>query len=284
MKSAVVTGVSSGIGWGVTKILTNKGVHVFGSVRKAADGDALKAEFGDLFTPLVFDVTDDAAVAAGAAQVRAALDGNTLFGLVNNAGIAAPGPLLHQPIDEFRNQLEVNITGQLIVTQAFAPLLGADRDLTGEPGRIVMISSAAGKNAAPFLGAYAASKHGLEGMTESLRRELMLYGIDVIIVGPGAVATKIWDKAEDVDVTRYMNSAYAPILDQFKNYMISSGRKGLAREKLGRAVWKALTIAKPKTRYAVVPNRLMNWTIPQLLPKRVVDRLIGKRLGLTPKD
>lgn len=281
MKAVVVTGVSTGIGWGTTKVLTKKGMHVFGSVRNAADGERLKSEFGDAFTPLIFDVTDEAAVVAGAAQVREALDGQTLFGLVNNAGIAAPGPLLHQSIDEFRNQLDVNITGQLIVTQALAPLLGADREMDGPPGRIVMISSVAGKNGAPFLGAYAASKHGLEGMAESLRRELSLFGIDVIIIGPGAVATKIWDKAEQVDVTPYQNTAFAPALDKLKSFMIAQGKKGLAPEKLGRAVLKALTTQNPKTRYAVVPGRLANWTIPQLLPRRTVDRILAKRLGLT---
>ncbi len=284
MKSVVVTGVSTGIGWGITKILTKNGVHVFGSVRKAEDGERLKSEFGDLFTPLLFDVTDEAAVAQGARTVRDALNGATLFGLVNNAGIAAPGPVLNQPIDEFRNQLEVNITGQVIVTQAFAPLLGIDKDLTGKPGRIVMISSVAGKNGAPFLGAYAASKHGLEGVSESLRRELMLFGIDVVIVGPGAVATKIWDKAEDVDVTQYQNSPFAPALDRIKEYMIANGKKGFPPEKLGRVVWKALTTANPKTRYAVVPGRLMNWTLPGLLPKRTVDGMMAGRLGLKKED
>lgn len=284
MKSVVVTGVSTGIGWGITKVLTKNGVHVFGSVRKAEDGERLKSEFGDLFTPLLFDVTDEAAVAQGARTVRDALNGATLFGLVNNAGIAAPGPVLNQPIDEFRNQLEVNITGQVIVTQAFAPLLGVDTDLKGEPGRIVMISSVAGKNGAPFLGAYAASKHGLEGVSESLRRELMLFGIDVVIVGPGAVATKIWDKAEDVDVTQYQNSPFAPALDRIKEYMIANGKKGFPPEKLGRVVWKALTTANPKTRYAVVPGRLMNWTLPGLLPKRTVDGMMAGRLGLKKED
>lgn len=284
MKSVVVTGVSTGIGWGITKVLTKNGVHVFGSVRKAEDGERLKSEFGDLFTPLLFDVTDEAAVAQGARTVREALNGATLFGLVNNAGIAAPGPVLNQPIDEFRNQLEVNITGQVIVTQAFAPLLGVEKDLTGEPGRIVMISSVAGKNGAPFLGAYAASKHGLEGVSESLRRELMLFGIDVVIVGPGAVATKIWDKAEEVDVTQYQNSPFAPALDRIKEYMIANGKKGFPPEKLGRVVWKALTTANPKTRYAVVPGRLMNWTLPGLLPKRTVDGMMAGRLGLKKED
>ena len=118
--------------------------------------------------PLLFDVTDAAAVAQAAEQVAAALGGETLAGLVNNAGIAVAGPLLYLKLDEFRQQIEVNLTGQLIVTQAFAPLLGADRSRKGEPGRIVMISSVGGKNANPFMGPYNASKFGLEGMSEAL--------------------------------------------------------------------------------------------------------------------
>jgi NAD(P)-dependent dehydrogenase (short-subunit alcohol dehydrogenase family) len=111
----------------------------------------LSQEFGNSFTPLIFDVTDEAAVAAGAKQVETALGAETLFGLVNNAGIVVPGPLLYLKIDDFRHQIAVNLTGQLIVTQAFTPLLGADRSRKGAPGRIVMISSVGGKNALPFL-------------------------------------------------------------------------------------------------------------------------------------
>ena len=183
MKTVVVTGASTGIGWGCVKVLIAAGSRVFGSVRKQADGDRLSAAFGPNFTPLLFDVTDEAAVAAGARQVEAALGGETLSGLVNNAGIAVPGPLLHLKIDDFEHQLAVNVTGQLIVTQAFAPLLGVDRSRKGVPGRIVMISSVGGKNAMPFLGAYSASKFALEGMSESLRRELMPFGIDVQSAG-----------------------------------------------------------------------------------------------------
>ncbi|HVE05113.1 MAG TPA: SDR family NAD(P)-dependent oxidoreductase, partial [Rhizomicrobium sp.] len=186
MKSVVVTGSSTGIGWGIAKVLIAKGFRVFGSVRKAEDGERLRKEFGANFVPLYFDVTDAAAVAKGADQVAGALGGEMLFGLVNNAGIAVAGPLLYLKIDEFRHQIDVNLTGQLIVTQAFAPLLGADRSRKGEPGRIVMISSVGGKNASPFVGPYSASKFGLEGLSESLRRELMLFGIDVIIVAPGS--------------------------------------------------------------------------------------------------
>ena len=280
MKSVVVTGVSTGIGWGTTRVLTKAGFHVFGSVRKEADAQRLKQEFGDKFTPLLFDVTDVAAVKRGADEVRAALKGEKLFGLVNNAGIAVSGPLLELPLDEFRQQMEVNLTGPLIVTQAFAPLLGADTSLKGAPGRIVNISSVGGKQAAPFIGPYAASKFALEGLSESLRRELLLFGIDVIVIGPGAVKTQIWAKAEEVDITPYLKSPYYPSLVKFRDFFLKSAETGLAPERLGGAILKALTVKNPKVRYAVVPQRLQNWTIPQLLPKRFVDRMIGKATGL----
>jgi NAD(P)-dependent dehydrogenase (short-subunit alcohol dehydrogenase family) len=161
MKSVVVTGASTGIGWGCAKVLIGKGFRVFGSVRKQADADRLANAFGANFVPVLFDVTDAAAAKAGAETVAAQLKGEPLFGLVNNAGIAVPGPLLHLDIDEFRHQLEVNVTGQLIVTQAFVPLLMAQPSHKEGPGRIVMISSVGGKNASPFVGAYNASKFAL---------------------------------------------------------------------------------------------------------------------------
>jgi NAD(P)-dependent dehydrogenase (short-subunit alcohol dehydrogenase family) len=279
MKSVVVTGASTGIGWGCVKVLSGNGYRVFGSVRKQADADRLAREFGANFVPLLFDVTDEAAVAAGARQVEAALGGETLSGLVNNAGIAVPGPLLYLKIDDFKHQITVNLTGQLIVTQAFAPLLGSDRSRRGPPGRIVMISSVGGKNASPFVGPYNASKFGLEGLSESLRRELMLFGIDVIIVAPGAVATPIWDKADAVDVSQYANTPYAGALNAVKDYMISNGKKGFAPEKLGEVVMKALTATTPKTRYTVTPDPFQNWMVNSL-PKRMVDNIMARRLGL----
>ena len=281
MKSIVITGVSTGIGWGAAKMAIAQGFRVFGSVRKAADAERLSAEFGPNFTPLIFDVTDEAAVATAAGQVRVALGGETLFGLVNNAGVAVAGPLLHLPIEEFRQQIEINLTGAVIVTQAFAPLLGADADLTGPPGRIVNISSVGGRNATPFLAPYNASKFALEGLSESLRRELMLLGIDVIVVAPGAVATAIWGKAEQVDVTPYQNTAFAPALDKVRAFMLANGGKGLKPEALGEAILHALTTAKPKVRYTVAPDPIADF-MQNHLPKRVVDNLIAGRLGLAP--
>jgi NAD(P)-dependent dehydrogenase (short-subunit alcohol dehydrogenase family) len=279
MRPVVVTGASTGIGWGCVKVLIESGSRVFGSVRKQTDAERLSKEFGTNFTPLIFDVTDEAAVAAGAKQVEAALGGETLFGLVNNAGIAVPGPLLYLGIDDFKHQITVNVTGQLIVTQAFAPLLGVDRARKGAPGRIVMISSVGGKNAMPFLGPYSASKFALEGLSESLRRELMPFGIDVIIIAPGTVATPIWDRANELDITPYANTPYAGPLDRLKRFMVANGKKGLPAEKLGEAVKTALTIAKPKTRYTVAPNPLQN-LMANTLPKRFVDNLIARRIGL----
>ncbi|MBI1406968.1 MAG: SDR family NAD(P)-dependent oxidoreductase [Caulobacter sp.] len=281
-RSIVVTGVSTGIGWGAVKVLTEKGFHVFGSVRKPADADRLKQEFGDGFTPLIFDVTDEAAVKQSVATVREALKGETLAGLVNNAGIAVAGPLLMLPIEDFRQQMDVNVTGLVITSQAFAPLLAADPGTTGTPGRIVNISSVGGRNAMPFMAPYNASKFAVEAISESLRRELQLFGIDVVVVAPGAVATPIWSKAEEVDVSPYAGSAYGPALDRLRAFMMQNGPKGLPPEAIGRAIHKALTTARPKVRYTVTPDPVQV-LMSEILPRRTMDRIVGKRLGLLPE-
>ncbi|HYN08910.1 MAG TPA: SDR family NAD(P)-dependent oxidoreductase [Vicinamibacterales bacterium] len=280
MKSVVVTGTSTGIGYSTAQVLTKQGMRVFGSVRQAADGERLQRELGQLFVPLLLDVTDTTAVARAAEQVAAQLAGRTLFGLVNNAGVAFPGPLLHLPIADFRYQLEVNLTAQLFLTQTFAPLLGADERRQGAPGRIVMISSISGRTASPFVGAYSTSKFGLEGMSECLRRELMVFGIDVIVIAPGAVATPIWNKVESLDVGRLAHTRYGASLKMVKDLAIENGRRGLPAEVIGRAVLTALTATRPKTRYTITPEPI-KFFIGKLLPKRVLDRMIAKRLGLT---
>ena len=279
MKSVVVTGVSTGIGWGCAKVLIAQGFRVFGSVRKPADAARLSAEFGPNFVPLVFDVTDQAAVRAAAEKVSEALGGEPLAGLVNNAGIAVAGPLLHLPVAEFREQMEVNVTGVVIVTQAFAPLLFLRESGHGTPGRIVNISSVGGKNGTPFLAPYNASKFALEGLSEALRRELLLFGVDVIIVAPGAVATAIWGKAQEVDIGPYRQTAFYPALEKVRAFMNGAG--GLKPEALGELVAKALTTAKPKVRYTIAPDMLQTFMMAHL-PRRMVDRMVGKRLGLTP--
>jgi NAD(P)-dependent dehydrogenase (short-subunit alcohol dehydrogenase family) len=281
-RSVVVTGVSTGIGWGAVKVLVGQGFHVFGSVRKQADAERLKAEFGDAFTPLLFDVTDEAAVREGAKQVKAVLGGATLAGLVNNAGIAVAGPLLYLSLDDWRQQLEVNLTGVVIATQAFAPLLGAGGERVAKPGRIVNISSVGGRNGNPFMAPYCTTKFGLEGLSESLRRELLPFGVDVVVVAPGAVATPIWDKADQIDTSRYANTPYIKALDRMRAYMLQIGKSGLPPEKIGEAIATALTADKPKTRYVVSPSP-MQVLMTEILPKRTLDRIVGKRLGLLPE-
>ncbi len=281
MRSVVITGASTGIGWATAKLLLDRGFRVFGSVRKPADADRLKAEFGANFIPLRFDVTDEAAVLAAAREVRAVLAGETLAGLVNNAGIAVAGPVLELSADEFRRQMEVNFIGPIIATQAFGPLLGSDPSLKGPLGKIVMISSVAGKNGNPLSSAYSASKHAIEGLSESLRREMMLFGIDVIIIAPGAVKTPIWSKADEVDISAYKNSPYFPAMERVRKFFLHLGEIGLPPERIAARIADVLTSANPRVRYEITPDPMQH-LIRALLPKRVVDRIIAKRLGLLP--
>jgi NAD(P)-dependent dehydrogenase (short-subunit alcohol dehydrogenase family) len=281
MRSVVITGASTGIGWATAKLLLDRGFRVFGSVRRPADADRLKTEFGANFIPLRFDVTDEAAVLAAAREVRAVLAGETLAGLVNNAGIAVAGPVLELSADEFRRQMEVNFIGPIIATQAFGPLLGSDPSLKGPRGKIVMISSVAGKNGNPLSSAYSASKHAIEGLSESLRREMMLFGIDVIIIAPGAVKTPIWSKADEVDISAYKNSPYFPAMERVRKFLLHLGEIGLPPERIAARIADVLTSANPRVRYEITPDPMQH-LIRALLPKRVVDRIIAKRLGLLP--
>jgi len=282
-KDAVITGVSTGIGMETTRLLISKGYRVFGSVRKQTDADRLQKQMGDRYVPLIMDVTDADAIQRASEKVGALLGSNRLAGLVNNAGMVVSGPLLYLRPSEFRRQLEANMVGPLMVTQAFAPLLGTDNKRTGPVGRIVNISSTVAKVVPPFLGAYAASKWGLEGMSEALRRELKLFGIDLVIIEPGAVNTAMYDKGETEDLSEFKTTPYWGAIESFRKYIVTEGRKGLPPERLARAVYAALNAAKPKTRYAVVPQRLKNWTLPRLLPDRMVDDAIAKQMGFIRK-
>jgi NAD(P)-dependent dehydrogenase (short-subunit alcohol dehydrogenase family) len=284
-RAVVVTGASNGIGRATAARVAAEGGLAFAGVRRPADAASLKAELGDGVHPLLFDVTEETAVRAAAAVVEAKLGKRNLFGLVNNAGVAVPGPLLHLDSDELRQQIEINVIGVHNVTRAFAPLLGASPDRGadyGPKGRIVMISSVAGRNGMPFMGPYAASKHALEGYSESLRRELMAYGVDVVIIGPGAIATPIWDKGEQVDITRYDNTPYRAPLEKIRTYMLNQGRNGLPAPEVGALVWRALTLARPKTRYSIMRKPFVDEIAPRALPKRLADSITASRLALKP--
>ena len=232
----LVTGASSGIGYATVAELLDADYKVLGSVRTQADADRLAQEFGDNFHPLIFDVTDADTVQAAAAQTRDIVGDNGLYGLVNNAGIAVGGPLQHLPLAEFRQPFDVNVFGTLTVTQAFLPLLGADHSSSLPAGRIVNISSISGHTVYPFVGPYAASKYALEALRDGLRRELLIYGIKVILVVPGSVNTPIWKKADAQDFERYQDTDYGPALDEIRKNVDDAGRLGMPVERDRKSV------------------------------------------------
>jgi NAD(P)-dependent dehydrogenase (short-subunit alcohol dehydrogenase family) len=280
MPAVVITGVSSGIGHATAKLLLDKGFRVFGSVRKQADADRLKQQFGDNFTPLVFDVTDEAAVHAAAGEVRAALGGQKLAGLVNNAGIAVSGAVLDLKPEDFRRQFEVNVIAPIVATQAFAPLLGTDAALQGPPGRIVMVSSIAGKIGNPIMAAYSASKHALNGLSEGLRREMMLFGIEVVVIAPGAVKTPIWAKAEQEDISRFAGSPFYPALQKIRAMLPEMDKSGLPPETIADHIYQGLAAPEPKVLDTITPGAL-RYLIMTRLPSRMLDKMVAKRMGLT---
>ena len=278
--SAVITGVSTGIGYATAKLLVERGFQVFGSVRSEADAERIAREFGPDYYALIMDVTDETAVRRSADTVREKLGQNRLFALINNAGIEMTGPLAYLPLDRFRLQLEVNLIGVLSVTQAFLPLLGTDPQRIGNPGKIINISSALGRLAVPFVGAYCASKFGLEALSDSLRREMMMFGIDVIVVEPGAIVTPIWEKAEGKLLQDFPNTPYQRSLTKFVETAMKSGREGFPATKVAELIARILATKRPKARYTIIPNRFVEYTIPRLLPTRMLDYLMGKYLGI----
>jgi NAD(P)-dependent dehydrogenase (short-subunit alcohol dehydrogenase family) len=282
-KCFLVTGASTGIGRAIADKLVAQGHFVFASVRKSTDGEAINVAYGANGQAVYFDVSYQNAIDDAAILIGKQLGDRTLDGLVNNAGIANPGPALVQPMAEIEQVFNVNLMGIIRCCRAFAPLLGADPTRTGPRGRIVNITSASGKFGYPFTAAYVASKHAVEGYSESLRRELMLLGIDVIIVGPGAVKTPIWQKGAHSSASQYEGTIWAAPLAKLNTSLAAMDQEGLEADVIGEVVSTALMTAKPKTRYAPVPNKLMNWWLPRFLPARIVDGVIAKNLGLMRK-
>ncbi|MEO1039151.1 MAG: SDR family oxidoreductase [Pseudomonadota bacterium] len=278
-RTVLITGASTGIGYAAAQRLASAGWRVFAGVRKQSDADRVAEIEG--VTPVFVDVTDGESVASGAAAVRDALSGRRLNGLVNNAGVAVAGPLLHLPIEEMERQLDINVTGQLRVTQAFVPLMIDGDNPSGTQGRIVNMSSVAGLNAAPLVTPYACSKFALEAFTQGLRREMALYEIDVVAINPGPIATPIWDKAEEVDPEQYRKTDYYGAIQRLLAYMLDRGRKGLPPDRVAEAVERALIDRKPKLNTIVTPEGFQQWLLG-VLPKRITDRIITKQLGLTP--
>jgi len=280
MKYIVVTGASSGIGFETVRYLLEKGYYVFGSVRTAADATKLAARFPLNFTPLVFDLTDEPAMIASVEQVTAILGDHNLSGLVNNAGIVVPGPMLHLSKEKMRHQFEVNTFGPLVLCQLYFPLLRSKG--VHQPGRIVNVSSLAAEIALPFMGPYSASKRALSNLAHALRREYYPYGIQVIDIQPGRVKTGIVDTLasnaapfSDTDfeagMTRYLDSA---------QYLRD---RGLSPEAIAATIYRALNDARPQLLYVKPYRYFSRWKIPANLPARMLDRILAKRMRLLPE-
>lgn len=279
LKSVVITGVSTGIGYAAAQRLLAAGYQVFGSVRSAEDAARVEEALGDLFRSLIFDVTDAGTVQQAAEQVGAALQGKNLTALVNNAGVSTAGPLLHMPLDIFQQTLEVNVTGLLNVTQQMAPLLGARGDAPRPRGRVINISSVSGRVAYPFMGAYAASKHALEALSDALRRELLMYDVDVIVVEPGTVRTPLVDKFA-AQIARYLETDYGPSLRKVAQQVQKREASALPVEAVTRVIVEAIESRRPKTRYPIPRKRLTGWLLPRWLPDRWLDAFVARQLKL----
>jgi NAD(P)-dependent dehydrogenase (short-subunit alcohol dehydrogenase family) len=271
--TVLVTGASSGIGEATVLHLRELGFSPIAAVRK--DEDAERLEGLGLRTTRI-DVTDADQIAAA----RDALGDEPLAGLVNNAGIAVAAPLEFLPIDRLRQQLEINLIGQAAVTQAFLPALRSAR------GRIVNVSSIGGRVGLPLVGAYNASKFGLEGLSDSLRRELRPLGVDVIVIEPGGVKTPIWNKAEQL--ADQMLEDVPPEAERLYGGQIAAVRKntqriatdsGIQPSEVAEAIGTALTAKRPRARYLVGNDAKQRAVMSKLLPARIMDRLIGRALG-----
>ena len=274
-KSIVITGVSTGIGRASLDLLHEKGYHIFGSVRNQADADKLSKIYPDRFTPLRFDVQNHDEVVKASKVVFEQCE--TLVGLINNAGIAIPGPLELLSEEQFEKQLDVNVKSIRRITNLFLPLLGTKPGSAKQPGRIINISSVSGLFNSPFNGAYSISKHALESMTDIYRRELRRYGIKVIAIEPGPIKTEIWKKNLN-KMDEFKDSDYYEVLQKADKIIENAERNALTVENVSRLVAKCLTVSRPKTRYIVHKNKFAFRLMAYYLPDKITDWLVHKTL------
>lgn len=275
--AVVITGASTGIGEASAVHLANLGFRVFAGVRKDQDAARLAARHRAI-TPIKLEVTDAGHIAAAADSVQAALGGERLAGLVNNAGIAVGSPLEFIPIDELRRQFDINTIAPVAVTQVFLPMLRESR------GRVVHVSSAGGLLSNPFAGAYSASKFALEALADAMRIELRPWGIHVILIEPGSIATPIWERGQalaDQLLERMPARAielYGPQIERARHIADLAAKRGRPPEAAAKAIGKAFTEPNPAPRYLVGADARAQATIARLLPTRLKDRLITRVL------
>ncbi|MGB4958277.1 MAG: SDR family NAD(P)-dependent oxidoreductase [Saprospiraceae bacterium] len=280
MENIFITGVSSGIGLDAMRALIGDGYHVIGTVRKASDATQLKDEFGDKCTILTFDVRDINLCMEGLDQIKPKLTSGGLRCLINNAGVAVPGPLQYLTEEEFEHQMDVNVKAVRRITNLLLPFLGVDKKY--KPGTIINISSVSGLFNSPFNGAYCISKHALESMTDIYRRELAMFGIKVSAIEPGPVKTKIWAKNKGT-LDRFADTEYGSMLKSADKMIENAEKSALDVEVITNTIHKILASKSPKPRYLVHKKKWFFHLIAHYVPDTIVDRIIARTISAKDK-
>jgi NAD(P)-dependent dehydrogenase (short-subunit alcohol dehydrogenase family) len=281
--AVVVTGASTGIGRATALYLDREGYSVFAGVRKQKDAESLEEVGSDRLTPITIDVTEERSIKAAEQTVHGAVGEEGLAGLVNNAGVGFGGPVEYIPLDDYRQSFEVNFFGQIAVTQAFLPHLRRAR------GTIVNIASIGGRIASPFMSPYNGSKFALEALSQSLRHELKPWGIDVVAVEPGSIATPIWDKAgERAAETQSSMPAeakrlYGAQIRRFGELLEKTSKGGIPPEKVAQVIHQAISSERPKPRYLVGIDAKIAARMHGVLSDRGFDRMLARRTKM-PKE
>jgi NAD(P)-dependent dehydrogenase (short-subunit alcohol dehydrogenase family) len=280
MHAVLITGASTGIGEACALRLDRAGYRVFAGVRRPEDADHLRAQASPRLSTVFIDVADRASIDAARTALGEALNGAGLDGLVNNAGIAVAGPLELLPIGAIRRQLEINVIGQIAVTQAFLPMIRA------AAGRIVFMGSIGGRMSTPFLGPYCASKFALEAIADALRLELAPWHIKVVLIEPGSIATPIWTKSESAAAAMQAQvdtagaADYTMAMDAVRLAAAATGRRGAPSSLVADAVLHALASPSPRARYVVGRDARVRAMLVRFVPDRLRDRLVARALKL----
>ncbi|MGQ0696368.1 MAG: SDR family oxidoreductase [Nitrospiraceae bacterium] len=273
-RAVVITGASTGIGAACALHLDRLGFSVFAGVRNIQDGIVLQQRGSNRLSPLLLNVTDANSIQKAKVMVAEKVRSAGLFGLINNAGISVVGPLEAVPIPDLRRQLEVNVIGQVAMTQVFLPLIRQAR------GRIVNMGSIAGRSAMPMMWPYSASKFALEAITDALRLEVQQWGVQVTIVEPGAIATPIWDKsgkeAADLEAAtpEELRSLYGAVVTAVRKVVGKAAERAISPDVVAKVVARALTASRPKTRYLVGTDAKFRALMVKLLPDRISDKVL----------
>lgn len=281
--AVVVTGASTGIGRATALLLDKKGYRVFAGVRKQADAESLSEEASDRLTPITIDVTEERSIASAKQKVERAVGNDGLVGLVNNAGIGTGGPVESMDLNDLRQALEVNLVGQVAVTQAFLPQIREAK------GTVVFIASIGGRIASPFMSPYNTSKFGVEALGESLRHELKPWDIDVVVIEPGSIDTPIWEKgAETIDeqtskLSPTVKRLYGKQLDRMEEVLKETASRGIPPERVAKAVHTAISSDNPRHRYLVGTDAKIAARLKGSLPDRTFSKLAGRQFKM-PTD